>query len=128
VAAALAIQPGLGALTAARMDGTVQSWPMTVWAGSVSNAVASTGIPRSPDSGEAPVGRPAEDGPVMKLAETEPNDLPEQAQVVRLPAEIQGRVSKPGDADLFRFEAAAGESWVLEVNAARSKSDLDSKI
>jgi WD40 repeat protein len=65
VAAALAIQPGLGALTAARMDGTVQSWPMTVWAGSVSNAVASTGIPRSPDSGEAPVGRPAEDGPVM---------------------------------------------------------------
>ena len=30
------------------------------------------------------------------------------------------------DADLFRFSARAGEAWVFEVDAARSKSKLDS--
>ena len=30
--------------------------------------------------------------------------------------------------DLFRFRAKAGEQWVLEINAARSKSPLDSKV
>lgn len=32
------------------------------------------------------------------------------------------------DVDLFRFTAEAGQSWVLEVNAARQKSPLDSYL
>jgi hypothetical protein len=32
------------------------------------------------------------------------------------------------DADLYRFQAKKGDTWIAEVNAARSKSPLDSRI
>ncbi|HEX2749379.1 MAG TPA: WD40 repeat domain-containing protein, partial [Verrucomicrobiales bacterium] len=61
-------------------------------------------------------------------AEIEPNNEPGQAMPVQIPASITGAVSAAGDADLFRFHAAAGEELTLEVNAARSKSKLDSRL
>jgi len=77
-------------------------------------------------------------GSVNRLAEHEPNDLPQQAMHVFLPARIEGVVQsasvqsahdgQPYDADLFRFDSKAGQQWVVEVNAARNKSPLDSKI
>ncbi len=33
-----------------------------------------------------------------------------------------------GETDDYPFTAKAGETWVFEVNAARSKSKLDSKL
>lgn len=63
------------------------------------------------------------------VQEQEPNHTPESAQAVTLPAVIKGTVNTAGDdvdADCFRFSAKAGEEWVFEVNAARSKSGLDS--
>ena len=61
--------------------------------------------------------------------EQEPNNLPEQANKVVVPAKISGTImGDGGDSDLFRFAARQGEEWVLEINASRSKSPLDSHI
>jgi len=65
----------------------------------------------------------------VEFNEQEPNNLPAQANAVKLPARITGRImGEGGDEDLFRFVARRGEQWVLEVNAARSKSPLDSHL
>lgn len=82
--------------------------------------------PVKPNATPIPARAPA------KVAEVEPNDLPDQAQEVKAPVQLTGAISgrKEGrpDTDLFRFTARAGQQWVLEVNAARSKSKLDSFI
>lgn len=67
------------------------------------------------------------DAPVH-LNEQEPNNDPNTAQKVSLPAEIRGKISHPGDADTFRFEAKKGERWTFEVFAQREKSSLDSRL
>ncbi|MBL7193674.1 MAG: hypothetical protein ISS73_06940 [Pirellulales bacterium] len=93
------------------------------------------------DAGEA--GGPAADAvaqvvdvPPAKLltgapiahAEAEPNDTPADAENVELPASITGSMNREGDADCFRFTAAAGQMLLLDVEAARSKSQLDSRL
>jgi len=67
---------------------------------------------------------------LVESAEKEPNNLPANAMPITLPAVVSGTIhSQKGiDADLFRFQAKAGEEWVLETNAARSKSPIDTKI
>jgi WD40 repeat protein len=60
--------------------------------------------------------------------EAEPNDAPAEAETVALPATISGFINRERDADCFRFLAHAGQRLLLEVNAARSKSQLDSRI
>ena len=60
--------------------------------------------------------------------EKEPNDSLTAAQPVTLPAIINGRIDRPGDWDVFRFEGRAGESIVAEVNARRLESPLDSVL
>ncbi len=61
-------------------------------------------------------------------AEAEPNDQPAAAEPVSWPTKITGTSGHPQDADCFRFTGRAGVPVLLEVNAARSKSLLDSKI
>ncbi|MEZ6056007.1 MAG: c-type cytochrome domain-containing protein [Planctomycetaceae bacterium] len=84
------------------------------------------------------------DAPMNKLAEQEPNDLADDAQLLALPGEVTGTIHTPvadaneiavnnvhpsrGDVDSFLFSAKQGEEWVFEVNASRSKSPLDSFI
>ncbi|MBX3746763.1 MAG: hypothetical protein KF833_15750 [Verrucomicrobiae bacterium] len=63
-----------------------------------------------------------------RVQEREPNDVPGDAQGVTWPVEIEGSIDRPGDADLFRFQARAGEPMWLEVIAARAQSRLDSRI
>lgn len=67
-----------------------------------------------------------------KVAEQEPNNTPDKATPVDIPAVVQGaiagRIDGEPDSDLYRFSARAGEEWVFEVVAARSKSPLDSCI
>ncbi len=58
--------------------------------------------------------------------EEEPNDRPAQARPVAGGA--NGRIDRPGDVDLFRFEAAAGRTLVIETAAARRASPLDTRI
>lgn len=43
-------------------------------------------------------------------------------------SEVKGSISRPGEADEFPFTARAGDTWVFEVDAARSKSKLDSQL
>ena len=70
----------------------------------------------------------ATDGP--ELVEIEPNDTPEQATRIPVPGTVCGRVwSLSGtDIDLYRFKATAGQSLMLETDAARRGSPVDTKI
>ncbi len=119
--AALAVRPDGKAYAAGRMDGTLQSY-----------AFKKAGMA---GSGGRPT-QAADKGPVQEMSaakpaaitESEPNDSFKTAAAIDLPAEIGGTIGRDGDADYYRFEAKAGEEWVLEVDAARNKSPLDSRI
>ncbi|MEK6239229.1 MAG: hypothetical protein N2C14_31310, partial [Planctomycetales bacterium] len=69
---------------------------------------------------------------VAKASEQEPNDAPQQAQAINLPAEVTGSINpqdgQSQDFDLYRFEAKKGHAWILEINAARSGAPLDSMV
>lgn len=64
--------------------------------------------------------------------EAEPNDDVATASALTLPVQIKGCITESnggrGDVDHFRFEAQAGQRWVLAVNSARSGAALDSRI
>ncbi|WP_437185091.1 c-type cytochrome domain-containing protein [Planctomicrobium sp. SH668] len=80
------------------------------------------------DPGKTPRGA---DAPVQELVEAEPNDLPEQAQRVPVPSVIRGTIYRPDlktDVDSYLFTAAANEEWVIEIQAARDGSELDSFV
>jgi hypothetical protein len=56
----------------------------------------------------------------------EPNNRQQNAQRVTLPVIVNGRIDQPGDWDVFRFNARAGDEIVAEVHARRLDSPLDS--
>lgn len=65
--------------------------------------------------------------------EVEPNDQPAEATPLSLPASVEGRIwarreGQTGDADLYRFESAAGQAWIVETEAQRLGTPLDTKI
>lgn len=69
----------------------------------------------------------------VKLKEQEPNNHPKEATVLTSPSVVaSGMIHSSqqdhSDLDLYRFESKAGEEWLIETNAARKKSKLDSKI
>ena len=61
-----------------------------------------------------------------EIFEREPDNNPGNAQKVTLPVIINGRISEPGDVDVFSFTCHAGEQLVAEVTARRLNSPLDS--
>lgn len=64
-----------------------------------------------------------------QVAEQEPNNVPSEATPLALPGRATGKISgAPGDVDLYRFTASKGDQWIIETNAARQKSALDSKL
>ena len=54
------------------------------------------------------------------------NHSVETAQAVTLPVIVNGRVSQPGEREVFKFQGRAGEKIVAEVFARRLDSPLDS--
>jgi hypothetical protein len=60
--------------------------------------------------------------------EKEPNDQPKSAQKLKLPIIVNGRIDRPSDQDVFRFDAKAGDEIVAEVMARRLDSPLDSVL
>ena len=58
----------------------------------------------------------------------ESNHSQATAQRVALPIIVNGRIDKPGQWDVFRFEGRAGEEVVAEVIARRLESPLDSVL
>ena len=66
-------------------------------------------------------------GDTAELVEKEPNDQPTNATPIAAPAAVNGRLWS-GDSDLFRFEAKAGQTWVIETMAAQRGSPADTRI
>lgn len=58
----------------------------------------------------------------------EPNDSLQQAQALRLPVIVNGRIDRSGDWDIFRVSGRAGDTMVAEVRARRLDSPLDSML
>lgn len=121
---AAAVAAGADGFLVGRMDGRVEVFESAVVA--------------APDRGPEPL--PAETAPPAVAAapstgdtadtvtEVEPNDDAPAAMSVSVPASIRGVIGRAGDADCFRFAARAGVPVLLEIDAARSMSRLDSKI
>jgi WD40 repeat protein/mono/diheme cytochrome c family protein len=60
--------------------------------------------------------------------ESEPNDRPAQATPLQAPFSAGGRIGAGGDADCFKFAATKGSVWVVETQAAKRGSPVDTKI
>ncbi len=60
--------------------------------------------------------------------EAEPNDTPASAARVEVPGRVAASIGHPGDSDYYRFAAEPGVPVLLEIDAARSKSKMDSRI
>jgi hypothetical protein len=125
VATALAVSGNGGSFRVGRMDGSLATYAIPGARPESNPAPAQTTV--------AAVPTPDEDHlKPNRVAEREPNNTPAQAAAVTVPAvitgAIEGTTAGEADVDLYRFPARAGEQWVLEVNAARSKSKLDSFV
>ena len=120
---ALAISPGSQLLTVGRMDGTLAEYALPK-AGGIAIA--------TPDKAGGPANLAPMDDAIGQAAEQEPNNMAPEANTVSAPVTIsgaiQGQVDGRGDQDVYRFSSKAGQEWVVEVNAARSKSKLDSFV
>ncbi|HSI11850.1 MAG TPA: c-type cytochrome domain-containing protein [Chthoniobacter sp.] len=65
--------------------------------------------------------------------EQEPNDTPDHAQPLSIPASVNGRLfvkdqPEAADSDLYSFEAEQGQQLVIETRAAMLGSPADTKI
>lgn len=124
--AALSVAPDNRSLVVGRLDGSLQA----LWLKGV--LTADEELPQ-PITEFAEITAPA--GTVADLhtaGEVEPNDQPESAVEVALPAKVSGVLQPiggvPQDVDLYRFDARRGETWIIETLAARNKSPADTKI
>ncbi len=84
--------------------------------------------PGAQDAAASGAAREAAEQAPVQVAELEPNNHPDTAQKISLPAEIRGKIAIKGDVDTFRFEAKKGDRWSFEVFAEREKSSLDSRL
>lgn len=68
-----------------------------------------------------------------EVAELEPNDAATKAQDVSVPVHVNGRIYAPGqgattDVDCLRFVARKGQTLLIETEARRRGSPVDTKI
>ena len=63
-----------------------------------------------------------------EVMEKEPNNAIKKAQKIKVPMIVNGRIDRPDDLDVFRFDGHAGEEIVAEVFARRLDSPLDSNL
>lgn len=56
------------------------------------------------------------------VSEVEPNNQLEEAQAVKLPVVVEGRIARLTDVDFFRFHVEAAERLAFNVLAARTKA------
>ena len=61
-------------------------------------------------------------GHLFEVAEKEPNNTLEQAQMIPLPAVISGSISAPAQVDYYRFKASKGQELVFDLEASRRGS------
>ncbi len=125
VAVSLATSVDGKQLFVGRLDGSWQAYPLAP----VERPATGTGetISRANPAGD---GAPRQPTATHQYIESEPNDPVSKAQSVDVPAAIEGTIHADSrqDVDLYSFSAVAGESWMVEINASRSSSPLDSKL
>ncbi|MCX6379587.1 MAG: pre-peptidase C-terminal domain-containing protein [Armatimonadetes bacterium] len=63
-------------------------------------------------------------GDWQEIPQKEPNETLQTAQVITLPSTLVGAIEKPGDVDVYRFDAKAGEEIVFDVLAQPLRSRL----
>ncbi len=117
---ALAIAPDNSTLLVGRLDGSLHSYTIANVGAGLVTSTPLTGDPIPPFVSDS--------APMQTVDEVEPNDAFAQAQVVSLPVTVNGKFAAAGDRDLFRFEAKAGQVWMLETNAGRKGSLADTKL
>ena len=102
-----------------------QLWARTVKP--VGNAPRSNGGPGTENQSRGSTGKSgpsdsssngAHPAPAV-FRENEPNGSLDRASAVSLPALISGSIEAPGDVDFFRFQLAAGQTLVFEVETPR---------
>ncbi len=71
---------------------------------------------------------PFEVGDLPEIQEARSHGAPSSAQALTLPVIVNGRIDAPGQWDVYRFEAAAGDEVVAQVRARRLGSPLDSLL
>ena len=123
VAPALSVAGDGKSFRVGRMDGSSSSYPLPV------PRERTKDVPVEKHAAATPLRDKVE---AKRVAEREPNDGVDQANDVEIPATVTGTIAggKAGrpDSDLYRFSAKAGETWVVEVEAARAGSNLDSFV
>ncbi|MEX2113078.1 MAG: pre-peptidase C-terminal domain-containing protein [Pirellulales bacterium] len=71
-------------------------------------------------------------GTLSETLEVEPNNSPQTASAIQVPATVGGRFgaasASGADQDYFRFESKAGQNWIIETDAARRGSPADTVI
>src|SRR5262249_37311736 len=75
---------------------------------------------------ETPQGKPL-GNPRVVVGEF-PEVICRHAKGLSTPGTANGRIAAPGKNDTWHFHANKGERWIVEVNARRSGSPLDSVI
>jgi WD40 repeat protein len=86
-------------------------------------------VPVTLPAGAQPLGaRSVVVGEYAELLEGGDNDPPGSAHFVPTPATVNGRIEKPGDVDCFRFVARKGQPLILDIDARRLGSPLDSML
>lgn len=74
----------------------------------------------------SPSGIEEKDWPTISSKGT--NQDAASAQLATVPVVLEGTLDQPGRNATFRFHAEKGQTWVMEVDAARSGSPLDSRV
>jgi hypothetical protein len=126
VVTGVAFEPDCKAFFVARMDGSWQRYEV----GGVDTTVA---IDAATPAAEASSPGVTVDIAKFEGVEIEPNNVAEAATVITADAVARGVIGGAGhdghaDVDVFRFHAVKEQQLVLEINAARQKSPLDSKL
>lgn len=121
----LAFEPGGKSFYVARIDGSWKRYD-------VRSGVKTSDIAASDDDVKTESSMP-DKSPAAKYVEQEPNNSQAGANQISGNSIVDGVIAaapKEGeaDADMFRLNAKKGQQLVLEINAARSKSPLDSKL
>jgi len=128
-ASGVAVFPGGDKVVCGRVDGSTGEYAIAAaTAGSEQPLLPLPETPAALDYGA----QPAIDA-LPKLDEVEPNEEPAAAVALSAPGTAAGRIyggdrNMKVDEDLFRFDAVAGEQWIIETEAARKGSPLDTRI
>jgi hypothetical protein len=126
VVTGISFEPAGGGFFVARIDGSWQRYEV------VDGTKAKVASVEKADHAAASAA-PGADAAPLKTAEQEPNDSPADSNAISDSAIATGVINAPKeggkpDVDLFRFRARKGQQLVLEINAGRQKSPLDSHL